>query len=1200
MRRSRLIKAVKFSLLLIVSAQLFLYGHAQSQQLGETRPRLVVQTPHNTPIMSLSFSPDGRVLASGSYFNSTIKLWDTASGREIHTLVGHGQAVHAVTFSPNGQTLASGGTDKMIRLWEVDSGRLLHTFSTDSEVFSIAFSPDGHILVSGESGGAIKLWDVMSGREIRTFPGHNGAVRSVTFRPDGRTLASGGDDRMIRIWQAVTGAELRRIETSSRIRVVTFSPNARVLAAPIEQRVPPTEAFPLGRTVITIKRWDSESGDELHALDVGWRFYSTAFIHDGRLLAASNSSNSLSSHGITLWDITASRALSTLESPWNWDGVITFSPNGGIAARGGRDGTIDLWDTQSGRQMHRFSVYNWYGIAGLSPDGQIMASSDGNLIRLLDATSNREFRTLTGHTRPVFGVYFSHDGRTLRSQSDVRPSVVNSHDFQLRWDDRRFREWDVETGRELPSLFEQGNEGAAMRSPDGQVIAGFSSGLASTEWGGSIKLWDATSGRELRTIAAHRGSVRSVAAVHTIAFSPDGRRLASSGADNMIRVWEVDNGRLLHTFNAGSRVSSVVFNPDGQLLASRGDGPARLWDVMNGREVRTINLSTGSSLSSVVFSPDGQLLLTGECDGSNRCSIRLWDVASGLEVSSFNAGSKPVGDLTFSLDGRTLVSGNGRERVIWDVGSGTERGTIIALDRGSFVVFTPDGRFDTNNIESAEGLHWILPNAPRTPLPIDIFMRDYYEPRLLQRLLAGEQMRPVRDLTSLNRTQPQVSIVSITPRPNSPDIVTVTVEVANALSETQRDERGRPLQSGVYDLRLFRDGQLVAYKPNASGEVRTNPTTRRAILSFRDIRLPRRSDMRQVEFSAYAFNADRVKSPTARRSYEIPARLTSRRGRAYIITVGVNAYENAEWDLRFAANDARRIGQTMRERLVASGEYEAVVHVPLISDYRTDDGRRVITEETATKRNFRAVLELLAGRRVASGITRHIPNANELQEARPEDLVLISFSSHGYADPQGNFYFLPYDIGQGSRRQITPELLRRTISSEELSHWLRDVDAGEMVMIVDACHAAATVESGDFKPGPMGSRGLGQLAYDKGMRILAATQTDDVAIESDQLQQGVLSYALVNDGIEAGQADFRPRDGRMTLAEWLGYGVERVPALHDEIRRNAVQVFQPRPRAVAVISGTGRTGRDRAIQQPSLFDFARRRREVFLSTSAPR
>src|SRR2546423_4223245 len=104
-----------------------------------------------------------------------------------------------------------------------------------------------------------------------------------------------------------------------------------------------------------------------------------------------------------------------------------------------------------------------------------------------------------------------------------------------------------------------------------------------------------------------------------------------------------------------------------------------------------------------------------------------------------------------------------------------------------------------------------------------------------------------------------------------------------------------------------------------------------------------------------------------------------------------------------------------------------------------------------------------------------------------------------------------------------------------------------MLMIVDACHSTAAIAGQEFKPGPMGSRGLGQLSYDKGMRILTATQSDNVALEDRNLKQGLLTYALIRDGIDAGEADYKPRDGRIVLTEWLSYGVDRVPILYNDL-----------------------------------------------------
>jgi uncharacterized caspase-like protein len=228
------------------------------------------------------------------------------------------------------------------------------------------------------------------------------------------------------------------------------------------------------------------------------------------------------------------------------------------------------------------------------------------------------------------------------------------------------------------------------------------------------------------------------------------------------------------------------------------------------------------------------------------------------------------------------------------------------------------------------------------------------------------------------------------------------------------------------------------------------------------------------------------------------------------------------------------------------------------------------------------VPDVLAGRRADAALLKQIPNADKLRAARPEDLALISASSHGYTDSDGIFYLVPSDTGIAPL--ASPEFRSRCVSSDELSRWLRDVDAGELVMIVDACHSAAAVEGTDFKPGPMGSRGLGQLSYDKGMRILTATQADNVALEANRVRQGLLIYALLEDGLASWLADYKPRDKSILLTEWLGYGVERVPRLYEEMKGGRIRgTFDPRE-----LEG-GKT------QQPSLFDFARRRREVVLA-----
>jgi uncharacterized caspase-like protein len=391
----------------------------------------------------------------------------------------------------------------------------------------------------------------------------------------------------------------------------------------------------------------------------------------------------------------------------------------------------------------------------------------------------------------------------------------------------------------------------------------------------------------------------------------------------------------------------------------------------------------------------------------------------------------------------------------------------------------------------------------------------------------------------------------------------------------------------VYDLRLFRDGQMVGYEPRTSEELFKATATvspeeelescRRATEVKLDatgkasktffVKLAHTQNVKEVEFSAYAFNVDRVKSITDRKKYVLKTEASPAtvKGRAYLITVGVDVYESAAVrSLLYPANDARSIRDTLSEALRQN--YEDVVAVPLIADTISPRTSEEVIQPT--KDNFKAVMQLLAGREVEPERLKHIPQAirNKIKVAGPDDLLLISFATHGEADDRGNFYLYPFDTGQSGSGQ---GLLDHCISSQELSLWLRDVDAGEMVMILDACHSGAA-PGADFKPGPMGSRGLGQLAYDKGMRVLAATQADNVALGSGESLSGLLTTALIRDGLEKGEA---AKNEKITMTSWLEYAVKSVPLLYAE-----------------EIPGD----QQEKIQQPALFDFAKKRDSVVL------
>ncbi|MGK7932811.1 MAG: hypothetical protein AB4041_15450 [Microcystaceae cyanobacterium] len=431
---------------------------------------------HDDWIWDINFSPDGQIIGTASR-DGTVKLW-TLEGEELQTFNGHKIPFTSVNFIVYGQKqeiiIMAASHDKTIKFWNLEGEELTTLKGHKKEVWRAIISPEGSTLATASKDGTVKLWNLKD----QDLLGHKGRIYQVTFSPDGSTLATASQDGTVKLWEfdGQNTYDLQYIKTikahKNQVTSVTFNADGSTLA---------TASFDT-----TVKLWNLDNNQPLEVFDKDNK-------HTGEI-----------------WEVEFNPKLPILGTVsndgtaklWNFDGTIhqsfdhfplpqdkkdkvvslSFSPNGQILATviwvpsNSEEKDIMLWDVNGGEKpLQEFASLqkHWLMDIDFSPDGQMMAtaSKDGT-VKL-----------------------WNSEGEDQTPSQDNRSKINHDH----------YTIWSVEFSPTDPFL---------LTASDDQTV----------------KLWT-LDGQLKQTFSGHQGSVISAS------FSPDGKFIASSGRDGRVIMW---------------------------------------------------------------------------------------------------------------------------------------------------------------------------------------------------------------------------------------------------------------------------------------------------------------------------------------------------------------------------------------------------------------------------------------------------------------------------------------------------------------------------------------------------------------------------------------------------------------------------------------------------------------------------------------
>ena len=1129
---------------------------------------------HEGGVQSFDFSPDKRTFISSSGDGSA-DIFDLRNFNLIRTLENKKgiSDFSEAAFTPNGRSLMT-YSDGRLKTWDLVNGIQLSIIETISDS-KPCFSPDGSKIFAvgdlyyrngkwkkesevslsfsvdsgGLSGQVAGLYDAKSGKLIRPFVdsttidienesiGDHVPISVTGFSPDGKTVITISDK--CRIWDTEKGILLYTIEGNfGDNSFVSFTPDSKMI-------------FII--TSLSTRLYDALTGRLLHSYDAPhFKVYSTrddkryyvpaaGLSPDGKsFFIVSGNYNSLK-----IWDVQNGEMKLDLTGNSSPVSKAVFSPDGkSILSESFNNGsTTRIWDLLNGKIIRSIEGQEWGG-AGYCDSGKNIHTSFNNaagrtIINAWNVTSGEKINNIELQADSIIRYYFSPDDKTI---------VVIDTNFIAKI-------LDAKTGSLLFNL--TGPVAEAKFSPDSKLIA-------TTSWFDFINIWDIESGKLVRCLRDQEKSwdgdtlkyemamtdslgnsapvkiavtpempfrelsdfAKQIAtgSVKKVDFNFGGNILIENGdRDDIAKIWDIQSGAILNRFDG----NHAVINSDGSMILTYDFIDNELCPVVRDVKSRKKLYNLGQDFLQFFlarFSPDGKDIITPYYD-----SVRIWDAQNG-QLKSVTHFSGTLCDADWKA-AKLMIHDNSK-LVFYNMVTGKELYTLIAIDSSDYLVVTPDNYYmGTKNATSK--LSWRVGNQLYS---FDQFDLQYNRPDVVLERLCNPDTALIRmyrnayekrlrrsgfseKMFSTQWHTPEINIINSDSLIFSPDKSKLQLIICGTDSRYKLDR----FLVWVNGVPVYGANGLSLLQEKTDSVIKT--INIRLSVGDNNIKV---SCMNEKGVESLRESVDVVYNPPKPAKPDL-----------YIIAMSVSGYKDKNFNLQYAAKDGKDITNMFDSLAVSEKDYGKIFIDTLFN------GR-------ATRRNFFGLRKRL----LASSVN---------------DKVIVYISGHGLLNKNMDFYFATYDMDFRH-----PE--KRGISFDDLESILDGIPARKKLLMMDACHSGevdkeemnnmvaskvemepniifrGSVREYNFKDAGTQKSGISlsnsfelmrelfaDLDQGTGATVISAAAGKGYALESPQWNNGVFTYTIIN-GLKNKAAD-KNKDGKITISELRDYSIRQVQLL---------------------------------------------------------